>query len=114
MRNGLMMGEIIGCRSDAIRATGDGVRLPDRKARFVKISHFNVENSESYEYKNPPSQNLADEVSSSEIYYGFDFPAHQLFIGETTEIFPVAENLNEIVVKARPGQTTTVWFSYWW
>jgi len=58
------------------------------------------------------SNNLAAEYQGSEIYYGYDKTfAHQLFAGRDTQFLP-CQNLGQISVRARQGQTRKIFFTY--
>lgn len=96
-------------RSSSILVVEGGVRLPDEDCRLVKLANWNAANDESFAFKAAPG--LIEE-SGDEVYWGFaGIYAHQLFTSRETDWIPV-NNLNQISLRSRPGETVHVWYSW--
>lgn len=97
----------------AVTANEQGCVPKYTECRFVQISNFNVENETARPYSIPPPGET-ENTSGFEIYFGFNGTiTRQLFIGQTSEIIPIA-NLNQLIIQSRPGTTRTVWLTYFW
>jgi hypothetical protein len=95
-----------------ITATETGVVPEFTDCRFVQIFNFNVENDSNRPYSVPPAS--LTETSGLEIYFGFNgTEIGQIFPGEKSDIYPIS-NLNQLVLRSRPGTTRTVWLTYFW
>lgn len=86
--------------SGAMDVTDAGVRLPDEPARFVKLENWPVKN---------------DLVTPNEIdvvwgYHGLY--THWIRYGGNSELIPV-NNCSNISLRTRPGESVTVYFSWY-
>ena len=112
----LQIAKVNHCYSSAVEVDANGTRLPDIPAIAVKLSNWNVENEPNFTLR-PGSAGSGlyspEKESQLEIYWGFGgVYAHQLFPGESTDLIPLT-NLKDVCLRSRPGQTVTIWFSYW-
>lgn len=98
---------LAGTRS--VNVTDRGEQLEDLACKFVKLSNFNVSNLISRPFDTTDAKD-----SGFEIYWGFSGnPSFQLFAGEQTELLPI-QNLNQITLQARPGDTRQIWITYFY
>lgn len=112
----LQIAKVNHCYSSAVEVDEDGVRLPDIPAIAAMLSNWNVENNPALPLKAGSAGTglySPDREAQLEVYWGFGgVYAHQLFPGDTTAIIPLT-NLKDVCLRSRPGQTVTIWFSYW-
>ncbi len=95
------------CFSDSITVTDKGFTFDSQTARFIKLSNWNVQNDSAY-------TPLADTEfqTGHEIYWGFGGKyAHQLFPGKESDWIPILDLAN-ISLRAHPGATITIFYSY--
>lgn len=93
-------------------ATENGVVPEFTECRFVQIFNFNVDNAASRPYSLPDPS--FGETAGLEIYFGFNgTEIGQIFPGGKSDIYPIS-NLNQLVLRSRPGTTRTVWLAYFW
>lgn len=105
--------------SSAVKVDERGVSLPNRPARFVMMSNWNVENNSNFTYKSGTESAGSRAVTEAayggagaEVLWGFRGTyAHQLFAGQTTILIPIT-NLEDICLRTRPGQSVTIWYSF--
>jgi hypothetical protein len=103
--------QITVCESSSIKVIDSGVALPNRPARFVMLSNWNVENRELFTKK---STGATIEAANEEVYWGFHgVYAHQLFQSQTTPLIPVV-NLSDIRIRSRAYSVIYVWYSYFY
>ena len=104
------------CYSSAVEVDENGVRLPDIPAIAAMLSNWNVDNAPALGIRTGSVGSglySPEKEIQLEIYWGFGgVYAHQLFPGESTGIVPLT-NLKDVCLRSRPGQTVTIWFSYW-
>lgn len=96
--------------SSSILVDADGVRLPNQPARYLILSNWNVQNDPAMTIKGGAGSLL--EELGEEVYWGFNgVYAHQLFPSQTTGLIPV-NNLQQICLRTRTGDSITVWYSW--
>lgn len=94
---------------------GDGElkRLPDQPCKFAVISNWNVQDVPSFTIKATGASGFYDD-SADEVYYGFNgIIMGQIMPARSTELLPV-NNLNQICVRTRPGDSITIWYAWFW
>ena len=90
------------------------IRAPDQPCKYAQIFNWNAEDDGITFELAPPSPEGTYFDTENEIYYGFNGKlVGQVFAGANSGMFPIA-NLNQICLRARPGQTRTVWIAFWW
>lgn len=95
-----------------ITATPSGVVPEFTACRFVQIFNFNVDNDANRPYSAPPASVVT--TSGLEIYFGFNgTEIGQIFAGDKSDLYPI-NNLNQLILRSRPGTTRTVWIVYFW
>ena len=96
-----LAGELRGeARTGHLDVTEKGVTLPDEVARFVKLENWNLQ----------PDLITDNNVDALWGYNG-DF-VHWLRSGGNTELLPI-RNLQTICLRTKPGQTVTIFYSYY-
>lgn len=99
--------------SSSVLVTETGIRLPAVPAIAFKLSLWNTANEPTFSLKADAGDPnfVADDLN--EIYWGFKgVLAHQLFVSTSTDVLGCT-NLQDVCLQTRPGQTATVWYSYW-
>jgi hypothetical protein len=88
------------------------IRLPDQPCRFAVLSNWSTDDTPIMAEKSDAGVPESDLDNMQEIYYGFGGQLiAQLFVGQSSEMFPVS-NLNQICIRARPGQSARVYFAW--
>lgn len=91
---------------------GKALGKPDEVCKFVVLANWTTDDSLSNNLTVPKDSNFVAESSQTEIYYGYDKSfAHQLFAGRETNYLP-CQNLAQISVRARKGQTRKLFFTF--
>ena len=89
------------------------MRLPTVPCKFAMLSNFNVQDVPAFTEKSDLGADALPEDDLDELYWGFNgIICAQLFAGRSTEIFPIS-NLNQISVRCRPSNSSTLWFAWW-
>ena len=104
-----------GMSGGGVEALGQDVivRLPDQPCKLVKLYNWNVDDTVNLVSKGGAGL-AGPEDDLQEIYYGFgSIFIGQIFQGRETDYLPVT-NLNQIIVRARPLQTSRVYYAWFW
>lgn len=88
------------------------IPLPYQPCKLAMLFNWNVGNDTSFTSKGGGGNLIEDD--QLEYYYGFGRQIiGQLFQSRSTELFPVS-NLNQIVVRTRPGSAGRVYYAWFW
>ena len=97
----------------SVLATDVEARLPDNPCKYVMLANWNSDITVTQEYFDLSGESLY-ENNGREIYYGFGgVLCLQLFQSQNSGLLPV-NNTNQIVFKARPGQSMHLWYAWFY
>ncbi len=89
-------------QSGSAVVTDKGVRLPDEAARFVMLENWYVLDDD-----------LLTNAHAIDVLWGYNGTySHWLRAGGSTALLPV-NNLNFISLRSKPGETITIYFSWY-
>ena len=88
--------------ADSIEVTEKGITLPKEAARLVKLENWDV----------LPDTTLTA-GNNVDVLWGYKgIYSHWLRAGGNTELLPIS-NLSDICLRTRPGQSVTIFYSFY-
>jgi hypothetical protein len=100
-------------RIDQANGAGKPLGDADEKCSFVMISNWTTDDDDDNTLTVPNGDSNLIETSGTELYWGYGKTfGHQLFAGRDTILLP-CQNLSQISIKARKGQTRIYGFTFW-